>query len=429
MKKLFVSIVLIAVCAAALAQDETSPKAPGEDEIKSLIKALGSDTWKERTDAEKKLIEIGWPAGPALQEAAKSDDPEISRRAKGILDKICYLPDDERSKVDSLFEQMKTKEDRKRSSAFSAIKKMGESAMRYLGTLLAAPSDNKIEMVMLPDKSFLINEKSVEYTIELKNAGEKPAWVPEPGTKIGGSFRKFGTSRTSISWSRGGGRVSSSFSFLYLEPGESYEYRGKFNTHMGRVGIHNMYLKMEAKQSIEYTKKTGECETIPVSHFAPEKAPRAVVAVLPKLKEGDMGDPSGGLAAGVKVKEEIFEKGKSVAFELVVKNVSEEKIDFFPSMFDNNWYVIVPVAEKKKFGGEGTLPFELPSPIKVEKLDPGASKTLELSVNADLEPGEYHLLCGLTKNPSENPNDNIGAYIGKLVTNAVKFKVAEPEKK
>ena len=92
-KKFLSATATVLICALVMAQEASEKAAPTQEQIKELIEALGSDTWKERTEAQKKLIEAGRAAGPLLEEAAKSDDMEVAHRAKKILDEICYLPD------------------------------------------------------------------------------------------------------------------------------------------------------------------------------------------------------------------------------------------------------------------------------------------------------------------------------------------------
>jgi len=58
------------------------------DKTAELIKKLGSDSFDEREDATKALDAIGEPALEALKKAAKSDDPEMQKRAEELVKKI-----------------------------------------------------------------------------------------------------------------------------------------------------------------------------------------------------------------------------------------------------------------------------------------------------------------------------------------------------
>lgn len=54
----------------------------------SLIAQLGSEQYADREDAVRALDAIGGPALPLLRKAAASDDPEVRRRAAGLVRKI-----------------------------------------------------------------------------------------------------------------------------------------------------------------------------------------------------------------------------------------------------------------------------------------------------------------------------------------------------
>ena len=56
-----------------------------EAKIGQAIADLGSSEFRTREDAEQTLANIGGHAAPALRRAAKSDDPEVARRAKAVL--------------------------------------------------------------------------------------------------------------------------------------------------------------------------------------------------------------------------------------------------------------------------------------------------------------------------------------------------------
>jgi HEAT repeat protein len=67
-------------------------KEPKKDEQKpdpaALVKQLGSANFAEREAAQKQLKELGSKARPALEAGAKSDDPEIVRRCRELLDQL-----------------------------------------------------------------------------------------------------------------------------------------------------------------------------------------------------------------------------------------------------------------------------------------------------------------------------------------------------
>jgi formylglycine-generating enzyme required for sulfatase activity len=66
------------------------------DPVNSLIKQLGSSAFVIRQDASKKLVALGDKAIPALrQAAARSDDPEVRRRAAALM--MTILPNSRKS--------------------------------------------------------------------------------------------------------------------------------------------------------------------------------------------------------------------------------------------------------------------------------------------------------------------------------------------
>jgi hypothetical protein len=73
---------------ADLAAFLQSPVPVDPSEIEKSIKGLGAETFADREAASSRLAEIGMPALPALQVASKNPDPEVSKRAKIILQTI-----------------------------------------------------------------------------------------------------------------------------------------------------------------------------------------------------------------------------------------------------------------------------------------------------------------------------------------------------
>ena len=59
-----------------------------ETEIGKLIRQLGDDDFEKRETAGKRLLVIGEPALSALEQARKSDDAEVRRRATELVDAI-----------------------------------------------------------------------------------------------------------------------------------------------------------------------------------------------------------------------------------------------------------------------------------------------------------------------------------------------------
>lgn len=85
----FVGALLILLLAGpAFAQPDSKKKPPTEKQLAELITKLGDARFRIRDDAAKKLIEIGKPALPQLKKAAQSENPEIYKRARKIIQEI-----------------------------------------------------------------------------------------------------------------------------------------------------------------------------------------------------------------------------------------------------------------------------------------------------------------------------------------------------
>jgi tetratricopeptide (TPR) repeat protein len=64
------------------------PAAPSKEQVARWVKQLGDDNFTTRENAARQLWEAGKLAEESLHAALKSDDPEVVRRARAILDKF-----------------------------------------------------------------------------------------------------------------------------------------------------------------------------------------------------------------------------------------------------------------------------------------------------------------------------------------------------
>lgn len=413
------------LCSLAAAQEEAGEKALSDQEIEALVKALGSDSWKERTEAEKKLAGAGWQAGPALEKATKSNDPEISERASRILDKISYLADKVKAEVDALYEKLKSRDENKRDRAFDKLVRKGSRVISYLGKLLTAPSDNKVEIALAVERSWVTKQNTVPFTVTLRNAGEKPVWVSEPARKVWGSYRQFGKTSANVSWSRGSSGFSDCFPFVYLAPGETLERKGTFTPYSGRVGAHEMALMRTTDKRIELTEISDEKQYLPIAHCVPEKPLGATVLLVPEIVEGESGKPGSGFSVSLKVSEEA-EEGGELSLKLAIKNVSQAKRTIEPGKFDYSWCLLVPTSLKEPGATDGIL--ELPAEAKEAKtLEAGEALEFSHALKAGLKAGEYYVICGFSRQPQSQPE--AGDFYGEIVSNAAKVRVTPPKEK
>src|SRR5436190_2053031 len=77
-------LVVLAVLAGLTAEAAE----PDAGKIDRLVRQLGSDNFREREAASKRLEEIGEPALGALRKAAHSRDAEIRHRAAAVIEAV-----------------------------------------------------------------------------------------------------------------------------------------------------------------------------------------------------------------------------------------------------------------------------------------------------------------------------------------------------
>src|SRR6516225_6567637 len=58
------------------------------EEIARWLKELGDNQFKVRESATKALVEVGQPALAGLQEAKRTGEPEVRRRAESLIERI-----------------------------------------------------------------------------------------------------------------------------------------------------------------------------------------------------------------------------------------------------------------------------------------------------------------------------------------------------
>jgi len=192
---LMLSLVLICMQLPALAQEET-PEKPAEpaaaetegvklnEEIEALVKQLGADTWKEREDAMKRLIEIGRPALAAVAKAAESEDLEVKNRASKILETLNFISPADCAKVDGLvkkyqkavtakipdaieelIKKLEDEDEKERNEAAENLLKIGRPALSYLDKLKASENAQLKELAEKISAEILENIEKFETEI------------------------------------------------------------------------------------------------------------------------------------------------------------------------------------------------------------------------------------------------------------------------
>lgn len=96
-------IAILTLCAGAAVAWPAPPTATDE-EIRALVKQLGSEDYGQREAAARRLDAIGAPAIAALRLARRADDPEIVRRAGELLRRIEHRAANEKALAPTLVE-------------------------------------------------------------------------------------------------------------------------------------------------------------------------------------------------------------------------------------------------------------------------------------------------------------------------------------
>lgn len=429
MKQMATALALLLVCAAVLAQEKPENSTPTQEEIKKLVAALGSDSWQERTEAEKKLIRTGKAAGPALEEALKSEDPETVSRAERILEEILYLPEETQAEVDKLFDKLKSRDDKERKEAFDKLVGMGRRVVKYIGRLLKAPSDKRIKISLTPERTHTRDRKPIKYTVKLDNDGKKPTWVPGPGMLEKGSYEIFGKSgEAQIQWSRGRSASGAGFGFVYLPPGKSVEYEREFRPYSGYSGRHILKVNFARTKGVTYTDGNGEENFLPVEHYFTDKDIAAEILRPPPVVEGGKGKEFLKLLAGIDVEQVLVKEGDAVSlkFRITDQRKNGERRTL-ASLNIHSWYVLLPVEKDTQIAAEGLLLKDIEKPPDgIWRMKAGQELEFDVKIQPGVEPGEYHLVCGYTELRATGQD----VFRGEVVSNAVKLTVnpAEPDK-
>lgn len=122
---------------------------PDTARIARLIGQLGSDDFKVREAAGKELEKIGAPALKPLEEALKSTDAEVRRRAEDLLDKIgsrdpaykqALLEKKQMAQIASLIAQLDNAQFALREMASQGLQNIGVPALPALKKTAADPA-------------------------------------------------------------------------------------------------------------------------------------------------------------------------------------------------------------------------------------------------------------------------------------------------
>ena len=142
-------LLTLAVLAADNPAPKATPKPPTEAEIANAVRDLGSGRFAVRERASKILWEAGALAEPALKEAAKNSDAEVSSRAKAILEKFDWgiYPDTPKEVLDQI-QAFRAGDKNARTAAIGELIRMRPVRFATLRKLLAHEEnpDTRLEL-------------------------------------------------------------------------------------------------------------------------------------------------------------------------------------------------------------------------------------------------------------------------------------------
>jgi tetratricopeptide (TPR) repeat protein len=164
-------LALVLPLAAVQAGD---PAARADEAVARAIEQLGAAKHADRERAQQFLWQAGEAARPALEQAARSPDPEISQRARTLLADIeMGIRPDTPAEIRRLIRQFhEAEEDEGRQAAVSGLMSLGEAAEPALAAL--ARSIPSLERRMVIFQPALEQVGEVAFRLADKAAAAEP---------------------------------------------------------------------------------------------------------------------------------------------------------------------------------------------------------------------------------------------------------------
>jgi len=145
--------------------------APTADEIVRAIKQLGDDSFDARQKASAVLRAAGAAAEPALEQAAKSTDFEVSRRAREILEDFKWgIYPETAPKLLPHILRFRSGDEEAKQQAYDELLKVGITAFPTLVKLAAAEEDRDLRRALYAKLSQHVARLSGDLILEGKHA-------------------------------------------------------------------------------------------------------------------------------------------------------------------------------------------------------------------------------------------------------------------
>jgi hypothetical protein len=128
---------------------EISKPKPTPQQITRWVAQLGDNDFKRREEASKNLWQAGVAAESALEKAVKSDDPEVVRRARELLDKFHWgIYPDTPANIAALIRAYQSSEGNPRIEVLQQLLGSGEAGLRALLKIASAEKDENQRKVL-----------------------------------------------------------------------------------------------------------------------------------------------------------------------------------------------------------------------------------------------------------------------------------------
>ena len=194
-----------------------------EPQIQGAIKQMGSDTYRDREDAVKQLVSFGPMAYPSLQQAARSKDLEVVKRATAAMRRI----DDKVAP-----EQLRIKyEDTVQTAEFTITGRIVSPAIKVHSETFGEFDLKLSQLRSLHQRG---HTGDIEMIVDAGQFGTSTDQWMDTGVLVDGNLRLIIRSEGQVDlWPQGPGQ--------YLTSPKGYSTAGKGGTHMagtllGRVG-------------------------------------------------------------------------------------------------------------------------------------------------------------------------------------------------
>jgi hypothetical protein len=145
----FLFVISLLLSSAFYCLAEVPAPKPAPKQIAEWIEQLGDNSFTMRENASKKLWQAGAAAESALEKALKSDDPEVVRRARELLDKFRWgIYPDTPADIVALIRAYQSSEGNPRLEVLGKLLESGDAGLRAVLKIARAEKDENQRKVL-----------------------------------------------------------------------------------------------------------------------------------------------------------------------------------------------------------------------------------------------------------------------------------------